>query len=202
MFLSSLSYGQDTVQVFVALWDSPADQDLYWGKLYGIKTYFQHQEGWEMRSETDTGAIIEKEAIFYNPSLNIYLKARAYTSPAIKQAITEFLQYVYEADESELVIYVGHDGLMDFRLDIAAQKHLCDVMVFSCESEPYFSPYVHMILSTYTLMAPEAYGVMAAVEAWSSGENEEMIRKITAANYAKYQRITLQSAERTFLPAY
>ena len=79
------------------------------------------------------------------------------------------------------------------------QTHLCNVMVFSCVSQTYFSPYVDMILSTFTFMAPEAYGVMTAIESWKKGFDEVTIRKETARSYAHYQKISVGAAERTFL---
>ena len=49
-------------------------------------------------------------------------------------------------------------------------------------------------------MAPEAYVVMAAIESWAAGDNENQIRKKTAKAYAKYQGCTISEAEATFLP--
>ena len=196
---SILISAQDTVKIFVALWSNPPQTDLYWGMKYGIKTYFIQDHDWEIQSTTIPDNIIQEQILFYNKSLNLYVDAMAYNTFQIKKTITEFIEYAYQADEEELVIYVGHDGLMDFDIDIIPQKNRCDAMVFSCVSQNYFSPYLDMILSTYTFMAPEAYGVMAAIESWVKKESEENIRKNTAVAYAKYQKISVRSAEHTFL---
>ena len=42
-------------------------------------------------------------------------------------------------------------------------------------------------------------GVMAAIESWAKNESEELVRKKTAVAYAKYQNISVGSAERTFV---
>ncbi len=196
---SILISAQDTVKIFVALWSNPPQTDLYWGMKYGIKTYLIQDHDWEIQSTTNPDNLIQEQILFYNKSLDLYVDAMAYNTFQIKKTITEFIEYAYQADEDELVIYVGHDGLMDFDIDVVPQKNLCDAMVFSCVSQNYFSPYLDMILSTYTFMAPEAYGVMAAIESWVKKESEENIRKNTAVAYAKYQKISVRSAEHTFL---
>jgi hypothetical protein len=190
---------QDTVKVFVALWDSPPKSDLYWGKLYGMKTYFSNHKDWELVAGNKPDTKIRERLLFYNPKHNLYVDAIAYHSDSIKTTITNFIEYAYTADSNQLVIYAGHDGLMDFDIDIMPRKNKCDVMVFSCISDYYFSPFVDMILSTYTLMAPEAYVVMAAIESWAMHDNEMEIRRKTAKVYAKYQKSTVKQAERTFL---
>ena len=190
---------QDTAKVFVALWDSPPKSDLYWGMKYGMKTYFSKDADWETVSKANPDTKIRERILFYNSSLNLYVDAMAYHTDSIKTTITDFIKYAYKADSNELVIYAGHDGLMDFDIDVVPQKNKCDAMVFSCASDYYFSPFVEMTLSTYTFMAPEAYVVMAAIESWANGDNEKEIRKNTAKAYAKYQKITVAQAESTFL---
>ncbi len=187
------------VMVFVALWDSPPDKDLYWGQMYGMRTYFSKDKDWQLISTTRPGGKIQERILFYNKALDLYVDALAYHTDSIKTAITDFVNYAYAADHNALVIYVGHDGLMDFKIDVQPRKNKCDVMVFSCASDQYFSHYVDMTLSTYTYMAPEAYGVMAAIEAWAAGDDELTIRKETAKAYAKYQKISVSAAERTFV---
>jgi len=198
-FISLQLFSQDTVKLFVALWDSPPKSDLYWGKMYGIKPYFSRSNNWEIIQTTHPDEKVLEQILFYNSKQNIYLDAMAYHTDSIKRTITDFIECAYDADTNKLVIYVGHDGLMDFDLDILPQKNKCDVMVFSCASDYYFSPFVNMILSTYTFMAPEAYVVMAAIESWATHDNEMEIRKKTAKAYAKYQKTTVTQAERTFL---
>ncbi len=200
MFVISVqTFAQDTIKVFVALWDSPPETDLYWGMKYGTKTYFSNDMDWEVVSKTNPDTKIRERILFYNSRLNLYVDAMAYHTDSIKTTITDFIEYAYKADSNELVIYAGHDGLMDFDIDVVSQKNKCDVMVFSCGSDYYFSPFVEMTLSTYTFMAPEAYVVMTAIESWAKGDNEKEIRKNTAKAYAKYQRITVSQAEHTFL---
>ncbi len=152
-----------------------------------------------MIKNTNPETKIRERILLYNNNMNLYVDAMAYHTDSIKRTITDFIEYSYAADTNDLVVYIGHDGLMDFDIDIIPQKNICDVMVFSCASDHYFSPYLDMILSTYTLMAPEAYGVMAAIESWARNENEEDIRKNTAKVYADYQKIALKEAEHTFM---
>ena len=199
LLISHVFLGQDTLKIFVALWDSEPKSDLYWGMKYGIKTYFIQDEDWKLVQQAKPGKKVQEQLLFYNETLDLYVDAMAYHTDKIKTTITEFIEYAYSCDSNKLVVYVGHDGLMDFNIDVKPQKNICDAMVFSCVSEDYFSPYLDMVLSTYTYMAPEAYGVMAAIEAWAKNDGEEEIRKSTAVAYSKYQKITVKSAEWTFL---
>ena len=109
---------QDTATIFVALWDSPAGQDLYWGMRYGIKTHFKLDADWKLIEENQPSKIIQEELVFVNEDLNLVVRAKAYGASYIKRAITDFINYSYQANADELVVYVGHDGLMDFSIDV------------------------------------------------------------------------------------
>ena len=106
----------------------------------------------------------------------------------------------------ELVVYVGHDGLMDFALekiyngDAGANRQ---VLVLACASKAYFEPGLRPtgaqpLLWTTGLMAPEAYSLRAALDGWAAGETPEQIRQRAAGAYAKYQKISVTAAGRLF----
>jgi len=48
-------------------------------------------------------------------------------------------------------------------------------------------------------MAPEAYTLKAALDAWIAGEPDSAIRDSAAAAYAQYQRCSLAAARRLFV---
>jgi hypothetical protein len=85
--------------------------------------------------------------------------------------------------ETNLVVYVGHDGLMDFRLEsIYASKDAGkrEAIILACASKAYFSSGLRAtgaqpLLWTTGLMAPEAYTRKAALDGWA-GESGEQIR--------------------------
>jgi hypothetical protein len=51
-------------------------------------------------------------------------------------------------------------------------------------------------------MAPEAYTLKAALDAWIAGESAEGTRERAAAAYAKYQKCSMVAARRLFSSAW
>jgi hypothetical protein len=107
---------------------------------------------------------------------------------------------------SNLVAYVGHDGLMDFQLPLVPRKkneiHR-DAIMLACASKQYFADALrtsgaYPLLWTTNLMAPEAYTLKSALDGWIGGENNEQIRERAAAAYDKYQKCGLRAARRLF----
>ena len=201
-------------------------RNLYWGAAFGVRTYFRNSAEWKEVSvvQKPAAAVLER-LIFYRATGNVYLIADAYRGQEIKAAVADFFELAagWRTDGAEklkgakgkefeipsgpqLVVYVGHDGLMDFALDKtyrgdAAPKR--QVIVLACASKAYFGPGLRAtgaepLLWTRGLMAPEAYSLKAALDGWAAGEDAEQIRVRAAAAYAKYQKISLTAAERLF----
>jgi hypothetical protein len=107
---------------------------------------------------------------------------------------------------SNLVAYVGHDGLMDFRLPLIPKKKnemRRDAIILACASKQYFAESLraggaYPLLWTTNLMAPEAYTLKSALDGWIGGENDERIRDRAAGAYDKYQKCGLRAARRLF----
>src|SRR5215475_6624720 len=116
-----------------------AEHNLYWGAAAGIKTYFRRSVEWTLvQSGQKPKAEILERCIFKHKTRNVYLIADAYRGTQIKQAILDFLSSAAGQGEediaipnettikarggSNLVVYVGHDGLMDFGLPILPRK--------------------------------------------------------------------------------
>ena len=108
---------------------------------------------------------------------------------------------------SDLVVYVGHDGRMDFELPrTLRQKGVSTpkVIVLACTSKAYFGPHIRdagsePLLWTSGLMAPEAYTLEAALEGWIESESGEQIRQRAALAHSKYLRCSLQSVRKLFV---
>jgi hypothetical protein len=111
-----------------------------------------------------------------------------------------------EIGDPDLVAYIGHDAFMDFEIPpIAAQKGTAPrpAIVLACASKSYFAPYLRSVgadplLWTTGLMAPEAYTLEAALEAWIAHEDRDAIRQRAAAAYDKYQHCGLRAAQHLF----
>lgn len=203
-----------------------AEHNLYWGSAYGVKTFFSRSADWMrvMCGSRLKSEILER-CIFKHRAQSAYLVADAYRGKEIRQAILDFLTSaagdgaetitlpssaagatISARGGSNLVVYVGHDGLMDFqlsRLPPNQNKVRREAIVLACASKQYFSPLlqasgVYPILLTTGLMAPEAYTLKSALDGWMAAEDAEQIRERAATAYDKYQKCGMKAARRLF----
>ena len=143
-----------------------------------------------------------------NPSLEDFLNAAAgqrSSSFIIGQGDSNI--EIQAGALADMVCFVGHNGLMDCQPDYiptpgAGDQPVCSV-VLACQSQPYFSPLLHQVgcqplITTTGLMAPEAYTLEAIITSWSAGSDKASIHNAAAQAYAKYQKCSLNAAQRLF----
>jgi hypothetical protein len=192
--------------------------NLYWGALYGIRTYFKKSEEWELVATPKVKGVILERLVFKHTTENYYLIADAYNGKYIRQCTLDFLNSVSGNQKDTLKIegktlgiggnasilaYVGHDGLMDFQLSetfLNTDNIKRDIIILACYSKRYFGPHlekanVNPLVWTTNLMAPEAYILHDALTGYISGEGNEEIRERAAAAYAKYQKCSINAAK-------
>ena len=149
------------------------------------------------------------------------LVADAYQGKEISQATWDFLDapagkpgekikisdIEFNTDGSaDLVAYIGHNGLMDFRLHSHPKRRderQRRAIILACASKNYFAPALHEsgatpLLWTTNLMAPEAYVLSAAIDGWMKKETDEQIRLRAADAYNKYQNCGVRAARGLF----
>lgn len=194
-------------------------RNLYWGAAYGVKTYFSKSRNWAKVAEfQDPVDDILERVVFRHKSHDIYLIADAYRGSRMKQMVDVFFSaasgkarenIVVEnvklqgLGSSNLIVFVGHNGLMDFTYDRTLSKaddDERDAIILACASRNYFSKHLRStgakpLVWTTNLMAPEAYILHDAIEGWARDETDEQVRGRGAAAYAKYQRISKKAAE-------
>ena len=185
--------------------DDPAN-NLYWGALYGVKGFLSRSKNWVLIShkKNATGNILE-ELVLKHKSSNKFMEVRAYRGTAIKRAIQDFFKAFDEKDKTRIVVYIGHNGLMDFRLKEPPQKAESDktAIVLCCKSKQYFAPYLSRVgakqaLLTTNFMAPEAYVLDAAVRSLLLDGSLETSRRCAALAYSRYQKCGKRAANRLF----
>lgn len=193
--------------------------NLYWGAAFGIKTFFRKSKHWELISaRTPNDTILERLIFRHKQHKEVYLVADAYNGKYIKQCTIDLLNNsagsikdtVMVADKAlgikghaTTLAYIGHDGLMDFQLNETfrnTDKIKRDIFVLACFSKKFFAPYVkdanvEPVLWTSHLMAPEAYIIHDALEAYLNNASREQVRAQAAAAYAKYQKCSLKAAK-------
>src|ERR1051325_5842405 len=109
-----------------------ATSNLYWGAAFGIRTFFSKNNDWELISVTpNPSPTILERCIFKHRHSSTLLVADAYRGKEISQTIRDFLEAAagkpgeqlkardvqfHTGGSADLVAYVGHNGLMDFKL--------------------------------------------------------------------------------------
>ena len=205
--------------------DDPA-HNLYWGAAFGVRTYFKHSPEWkEVLFYKQPNRFILERSIFQRQTDGVLLIADAYRGSEIKQALTDFFRAsagipdkdaaaggviagaVFQVPPvADLVVYVGHDGLMDFPLTVDFAGHSDanrPAIILACASKSFFRDLLRAsgaspLLWTTGLMAPEAYTLKAALDGWILQESKDQIRKRAAAAYAIYQKCSDTAAIRLF----
>ncbi len=198
--------------------------NLYWGAAAGVRTFFARSADWKLLNCWEKPRVdVMERCLFKHRRSDVYLVADAYRGDEIKEAILDFFDAAAGASPesitvpstsptvtlsarggSNLVAYVGHDGLMDFKLPLIPRKkndiHR-DAIILACASKQYFAEALrasgaHPLLWTTNLMAPEAYTLKAALDGWITGEQGEQVRERAAAAYDKYQKCGMRGARR------
>lgn len=179
------------------------DSNLYWGAMYGVKGWFKRQPDWQIISESKSEeSPVMARMIIKHKTLDLWIVADAYKGSKIKTAVKDFLNYaaglnpaeikasektLHIGGDADLIVYAGHNGLMDFDVTAPAIKSAKPSMVFACLSKQYFLDILGQpLLLTTGRMAPESYAIDAAVTAWAKNEN---IKTDAGNAYAKYQKI-------------
>jgi hypothetical protein len=231
-----------TIHVYVALCDNenqgivPVSRklgngqdpknNLYWGALYGVKTYFKNSKDWTLVKsiKSDNPKILER-LLFKHKRSNTYMLADAYDGKYIKQTTIDFLEATAGRNQlsinynssmlnfggnSKLLAYVGHDGLMEFNVDgnfYPDNNEKRDAIVLACISKSYFKPYIEKtkanpLVWTTGLMAPEAYTLKSSIDGWIINETDLQIRERAAQAYHKYQKCGIEGARRLLVTGF
>ncbi|MFD2565441.1 hypothetical protein [Aquimarina rubra] len=197
--------------------------NLYWGAGYGVKTFFKVKtKDWQLiKSIPYKNKNILERLLFRHVTKDVYILADAYDGAKIKSSIEDFLKasngqvplQVTEKQKildfgggSDLLAYVGHDGLMDFDVNVSYKESVTktkDVIILACYSKSFFSPEIikakaNPVLWTTHLMAPEAYTLKAAIDGWMDGESGKQIDERAAQAYHKYQKCGIRGARNLF----
>jgi hypothetical protein len=201
-----------------------APHNLYWGSAYGVKTFFARSADWRLLSsgEKPKDEVLER-CVFKHRTANVYLVADAYRGREIETAMQNFFDAAAGVSAGEisvkdglqtvtlnirgdasLVVYIGHDGLMDFHLPRIPKKKNDSprqAIMLACASKAYFAEPLrasgaYPLLWTTNLMAPEAYTLKSALDGWILNESNEQIRERSAAAYAKYQKCGINGARK------
>jgi len=188
--------------------------NLYWGAAYGAEHFLSKAPGFRVHSRRDgspDSAILRELVIERTPAKGeriVRLSLRAYAGDRIDAALEDFLRAAAGASQADLVVWAGHDRLMDRaapKTEVLPNAKPRPVAVLACMSEQFFGPVLQSlgarpVVLTRTMMAPEAYLLEALASAVARhGPTEPVaIRTALVDAYARYQRITPKAASSVF----
>jgi len=209
--VDNVSQGIEPVPAKIGNGDDPHN-NLYWGALYGVKTFLSKADGWRKLGceQNISDTILERCQFAWKDNLTVI--ADAYRGSRIDQAMLDFMQQAAtppNAAEREMVVFIGHDGLMDEQnLPIIDRfpkhaGHDKQAVVLACMSDEYFSEYLlaagsKPVVTTFSFMAPEAYVLEAVARGFANQASEAELRSSAGAAYAKYQRISAKAGKSVF----
>lgn len=212
--------GDKTIGVFVALADPKhtgiealpmsigdgdnAETNLYWGNDEGLKGTFDRSKKWKLvdKNETPRADVVLSTRTYRRAGGGLVLVARAYRGSQMQRCIQDYEGAVAHGGY-DLVVFIGHDGLMDFQLPMpqraADQAKKPDCVALCCVSENFFKQRLlaaggRPVLLTTQLMYPGAFTLEALADTWAAGGSPEAIRESAAAAYAKNQKISKKAA--------
>lgn len=183
--------------------------NLYWGAAYGVKMFFRRSSAWtsEVGSKPADPAILE-QILFRSREFPVEVIAEAYDGARMATAIERFFREAAEGD-SDLVCFVGHNGLMDRPLGplpAPGRTRPKGAVVLACKSRDYFAEPLRRVgcpplVTTSGFMAPEAYVLDAIVRKWAAGAEAAAMAVDAGAAYATYQRCSPAAARKLFVAA-
>ena len=171
--------------------------------------------------------VLKKTFLRNGIKVPVYLVADAWNGKFITDTIKQFMSFnaghdpqtvlvpgqkIEAGGSAHLICYIGHNALMDYggikklffpKMKTASNNPENDAIILACKSKPYFTSDLkkigaHPLVLTTGLMAPEAYSLDAAIEAWIKGATDNDVRKAAAKSYHKYQNSGIRAAERLF----
>lgn len=202
--------------------------NLYWGAMYGVKGFLRRSPDWRAVPIAAPGDPRILERVLFRREISrdgkartVYLLAEAWQGRHIAASTGRFLEMtrgqhaesvrvdgsdIAAGGAAHLVAYAGHNGLMDFpvpELATSTERQPPRVaVVLACYSDSYFStllrPYAAPLVTTASLMAPEAYVLDAVVTGWFSGSTRAEVVGAAARAYARYQKISERAGRSIF----
>jgi len=219
------SQGIQPVPAKIGNGDDPAN-NLYWGCNDGVRTVFSRSKTWKKLAAADPdgeGPVLER-LVFRNEAAKAWLVADAYRGREIKACLADYLaalagtlpgeavageQKIAAGGAADLVVFAGHNGLMEFELPLPAaapENKPKTTIALCCLSQAFFSSYLQdlqaePLLLTTQLMYPAAQVLHESIGGWLAGRDAAACRQLAAAAYAKNQRISVKAAAGVFSPA-
>jgi hypothetical protein len=216
------------VEIFVPLCDSALiacgrgaagdprslSDNLYWGAAYGAERFLLKSRELKLIRRTDAPvpghpSVLRELELIRKRGVNekeVQVVIRAYAGDRIDDALVDFLETAASNTSADLVVWAGHDRLMDVPTPhITKSAHPGAVAVLACSSETFFRPALDALGSrpialTRSFMAPEAYLLEALIRSVAANgvDDTASMRDALVEAYAHYQHISKRAAATVF----
>lgn len=183
-----------------------ADANLYWGSDEGFKSVFARSKSWKLEkvASNPSPEILERRT-YRHTSKDCVLVAEAWRGKNIHQCLEAFFADLRNR-RSDLAAFIGHNGLMDAPVAIAAadaNARPVDAIILCCLSASWFKPQLEAlkarpVLTTEQLMYPGSFLLRDALDVWLRGGSRPEVRAAAAKAYAANQHIAVKAAAGVF----
>jgi len=175
--------------------------NLYWGAGYGFRSYFKLKTDWKLQTKDSLQDPVLERVCFSKTMHNgtkLVMVGDAYRGDRMKQSLHHYFaslagqrrdsisiggKTLQIASGADLLVFSGHDGLMDDTVKVykSIDGKPRDAMIIACYSGRFFQKHLkhcggYPLITTTGLLAPEAYVMHAAIEAWALQKSDTEIR--------------------------
>jgi len=200
--------------------------NLYWGARYGVKSFFRIRKDWRLlKSELFEENEVMERVVFkktYPNQAQVFLVADAYRGDQMQKCLVDYFhslaelkldtvqlengEFILANGHADLLCFNGHNGFMDTDIDPVVKKSReeKDAVAIACVSDVFFREplnYVkaYPLVTTSSLLAPEAYVLANVIDSWANLEDEAEVRLNAARAYNEYQKCGLKGARGIFI---
>lgn len=185
--------------------------NLYWGAQYGNDRMLRRHPEWTLTSSAGAVDRCRLATRTYARAARagetaVEVELHAYDGTCMAEALDAFLRASGGETRAQLVVWAGHDGLMDLDAPRLPRGTGVATVALACLSNRYMAPAVRAaggrpLVMTDSLMAPEGYLLLALLhEAARSGvDAPRRHHEALSRAYATFQHIPLPAARRVFV---
>jgi hypothetical protein len=189
--------------------------NLYWGSAYGVKSYFRKYTDWKFLagSKPADESILERVVFVkkFPNGVRVCFIADAYSGDKMTECLQAYLKSlsgdysdsliiegkkILIGNGADLMVFNGHDGLMDMMMDelpLKEGRDPRDAAIIACQSYAYFMDHLaisggYPLLTTTGNLAPEAYVMAAVLNSWAMLEDPAVTRNKAGDAYHLFQK--------------
>lgn len=187
--------------------------NLYWATSKGVKRYFKELPNWKLiKNEFDIDSNVLERVVFkkeYKNKAKVFIITDAYRGNRMNACLADYFNSLsgnridsifiegqkYEvATNSDLIIFNGHNGLMDQQPDILPLKNHFpkDAVAIACISGKYFKGYYeytnsYPLVNTNHLLYPGAFIIEEIINKWAELGSAQECKIAAGKSYYKHK---------------